>query len=631
MTDPPGLQVAPGVAVDSTGQHISLAVGGHFWTGNTASTPESALPNPLTAAGVNLPTSGLSGSMYLTIQFLETFNSSLKESSGFNIYQTVHTPWLQLVSTTNFTNDGTRLVLAEVTFDSAGNVSLTPGLRQGVSLPLQRLSVCNYGVQSARGGGTSIGASLPEIGAVLPRTSAGGGLTIQADTLGIQSIAGNKNVFIDVAGGKVGVGTTAPGYALDVKGTINATNVLVGGNPLGESQWQRCTGGISYPSGNVGIGTTAPGYALDVKGTINATDVLIRGTPIGESQWQGPRGMISYQGLVGIGTKAPRYPLEVNGTISATEVHIGDHKQPVDTGLYVSSRTSELKSVKDVSAIPTAGKGLIFVAEVDNMLQFRKFDGGGKRADIDEKTLTAKYAQQTQDLKKLLAPLWPPHTLTPSEEGQVINAVTQMLGGVSPGCALLAEYVVKGKAGNGAMLGTPHGAGLFRGNVGVTGTINKTACKFTIDHPVDPANKYLVHSVVESPEMMNVYTGTAVTGDDGEVAVQLPGYFEALNGNVTYQVTPFGQLALAAVIRGVEQGQFVIKTDKPKVTVCWLVTGVRQDVYAKANPIVVEEDKPKLEQGTYLYPTLHGQSISKQMWKAHYRSVFKAEPLDETP
>ncbi len=115
--------------------------------------------------------------------------------------------------------------------------------------------------------------------------------------------------------------------------------------------------------------------------------------------------MISYQGLVGIGTKAPRYPLEVNGTISATEVHIGDHKQPVDTGLYVSSRTSELKSVKDVSAIPTAGKGLIFVAEVDNMLQFRKFDGGGKRADIDEKTLTAKYAQQTQDLKKLLAAL----------------------------------------------------------------------------------------------------------------------------------------------------------------------------------------------------------------------------------
>ena len=37
------------------------------------------------------------------------------------------------------------------------------------------------------------------------------------------------------------------------------------------------------------------------------------------------------------------------------------------------------------------------------------------------------------------------------------------------------------------------------------------------------------------------------------------------------------------------------------------MTGIRQDAYAKAHPIVVEEDKQLAERGRYLHPVEHGQ------------------------
>jgi len=42
--------------------------------------------------------------------------------------------------------------------------------------------------------------------------------------------------------------------------------------------------------------------------------------------------------------------------------------------------------------------------------------------------------------------------------------------------------------------------------------------------------------------------------------------------------------------------------------VSWQVNGVRDDPYAKANPIVVEEEKTPEEKGSFLHPALHGKS-----------------------
>ncbi|MEM7390782.1 MAG: hypothetical protein AAF492_00420, partial [Verrucomicrobiota bacterium] len=50
----------------------------------------------------------------------------------------------------------------------------------------------------------------------------------------------------------------------------------------------------------------------------------------------------------------------------------------------------------------------------------------------------------------------------------------------------------------------------------VSGTLSKSLGSFKIDHPLDPANKFLSHSFVESPDMMNVYNGNVRLDDDGE-------------------------------------------------------------------------------------------------------------------
>jgi hypothetical protein len=86
-------------------------------------------------------------------------------------------------------------------------------------------------------------------------------------------------------------------------------------------------------------------------------------------------------------------------------------------------------------------------------------------------------------------------------------------------------------------------AAKFTGDVNVAGTLSKSAGTFRIDHPQDPANKYLVHSFVESPEMKNVYDGVVFCDMNGEAVVEMPSYFEALNRTFRYQLTPIGASA----------------------------------------------------------------------------------------
>ena len=42
------------------------------------------------------------------------------------------------------------------------------------------------------------------------------------------------------------------------------------------------------------------------------------------------------------------------------------------------------------------------------------------------------------------------------------------------------------------------------------------------------------------------------------------------------------------------------------------MTGVRHDAYAKANPLVVDEEKEVLERGFYIHPELYGAPAEKQ-------------------
>jgi hypothetical protein len=161
--------------------------------------------------------------------------------------------------------------------------------------------------------------------------------------------------------------------------------------------------------------------------------------------------------------------------------------------------------------------------------------------------------------------------------------------------------------GNGAHAVLAFGDSRFTGSVQVDGNLIKPAGTFKIDHPQDPANKYLSHSFVESPDMKNVYDGIVTTDARGEAMVELPSYFEALNRDPRYQLTVIGSFADAQIARKAEDNRFVIRTSEPNVEVSWQVTGIRRDAYAVAHPVIVEEDKLLAERGRYLHPEEHGQ------------------------
>lgn len=154
-------------------------------------------------------------------------------------------------------------------------------------------------------------------------------------------------------------------------------------------------------------------------------------------------------------------------------------------------------------------------------------------------------------------------------------------------------------------------AGYFEGNLHVTGACCEAAAgTFIIDHPLDPEHKYLSHAAVESPEMMDIYSGNVTTDAGGSATVSMPAYFEALNRDFRYQLTVVGQFAQAIVMSEINNNSFVIKTDKANVKVSWQVTGIRHDPYALQHPVAVEQTKLKDAQGKYLYPSAYSQPES---------------------
>ncbi|MBI4931024.1 MAG: hypothetical protein HY841_09700 [Bacteroidetes bacterium] len=156
-------------------------------------------------------------------------------------------------------------------------------------------------------------------------------------------------------------------------------------------------------------------------------------------------------------------------------------------------------------------------------------------------------------------------------------------------------------------------AGYFLGNVQIQGTLSKSSGSFLIDHPLDPENKYLFHSFVESPDMMNVYNGNITLNNNGDAIVELPEWFDTLNKDFRYQLTCIGGFAPIYIAEKISDNQFKIAGGTPGLEVSWQVTGIRKDPYAEQHRIQVEVKKSDNEKGHYLHYKEYNQPIEKSI------------------
>lgn len=192
-----------------------------------------------------------------------------------------------------------------------------------------------------------------------------------------------------------------------------------------------------------------------------------------------------------------------------------------------------------------------------------------------------------------------------------------------------ALQVITNSAGNAARF---TGNVVVNGDLTVSGTVAKGGGSFKIDHPLDPTNRYLYHSFVESPEMKNIYDGVIKLDANGEAVVQLQDWFEVVNMDFRYQLTSIGAPGPGLYISEEVQGnKFKIAGGTPGMKVSWMLTGVRHDPYSRAHRIEVDVPKPANERGTYLHPEAYGQDVPKTVLLMDMQGDVQATAKAATP
>ena len=387
--------------------------------------------------------------------------------------------------------------------------------------------------------------------------------------------------------------SNTPGAAISGSGTANHVTKWTGTSTLGNSNiWDG-------PNGNVGIATTSPSAKLDVNGAA----VIRSNATVDGSLTAGP--------------------------ITATSSSSGGTGVFANAGSSTASNGVIAQGATGVAGYATVAGSIALYGDAGNSTGSNGVVGYGATGVAGNSTITGSYGTFGSGSTGV----WGNSTGTGANVGVLGLGATGVQGVGDTWGVLGQSSSTTGSGGgfsnssSGDALFTYNQSGgyaaFFDGNVDVDGNLSKAGGSFKIDDPIDPANKYLYHSFVESPDMMNIYNGNATTDASGSAVVTLPEWFETLNRDFRYQLTVMGQFAQAIVASKVANHQFTIKTDKPNVEVSWQVTGIRQDAWANAHRIPVEVEKAQADRGLYLHPELFGAPSEKSIALAHHPMMLK--------
>lgn len=374
-----------------------------------------------------------------------------------------------------------------------------------------------------------------------------------------------------------------------VRALLAASSIVLGAaSAHAQNDWQFNANNtdIFFTGGNVGIGVSSPGFPLSIQTNgparaINAVNNTAAGTVYGLwAQVLSPsgRGAIGFSNAVS-GTGAGFYG-QSNSTDGRGVVGLGNASTGPNNGVLGQTNSTSGRGVYGLATTTTGQTCGVF-------------------GQTNSSTGTGVAGTTTSGAPGA-------NTIGVSGIANSENAV----GVYGRGNGSTADvYGVLG------VTSTPTGFGLFsNGNTGASGVKN-----FMIDHPNDPANKFLVHYSVESPEPYLIYRGTAVLDGSGSAVVELPHYFDEINKDPQYQLTAIGAPApMLHIASEIVDNEFVIAGGIPGMKVSWSVTATRNDAWVQQNPPSVEREKSATTRGKYLHPELYGQPASK--------AIFHVEP-----
>ena len=397
---------------------------------------------------------------------------------------------------------------------------------------------------------------------------------------------GDSNIFEDKFG-KIGIGTTTPTSLLTVQGMIETT-----------------LGGYKFPDGTLQTTAFNPTQVVRSLNGLTGDVQLVAGanitiTPAGNTlaiaASNALTGVVHNTTLTGNGTQASPLGVAVPLVLIA----------PSKSNAIVANGGASNNS-------GTAGDGLVVT-------------GGTNSTSTGQGGLGIFAIGGNGD---------------PGNAGVLAVGGSGLINGNSGGSAVLAQggigFGAGQSSGNGiiarpgfGIVGASNGiAGQFQGDVEIEPLASQAGDltvsgkllvssgikMFHIDHPLDPENKYLNHAAIESSEVLNIYSGNAQLNENGEALIKLPSWFEALNRDFRYSLTPIGAPGSTLYIaQEVKDNQFKIAGGVAGMKVSWQVAGVRSDPTTHKYKFAVEEEKSERERGYYLNPDAFNQPKEKSI------------------